>query len=48
VAFGAFITAGLMLYLGWLIHMGMDMKDYDNSAEEEDAFFLINLPKRFV
>jgi hypothetical protein len=40
VAFGAFIAAGLMLYLGWLIHMGMDMKDYDNSSGGGKHIFL--------
>ena len=28
----AFIAAGLMLYIGWLMQMGMDTKDYDNGS----------------
>jgi hypothetical protein len=35
-----FIAAGLILYLGWLIHMGMDMKDYDNSGGGGRRIFL--------
>ena len=27
-----FIGAGLLLYLGWLMQMGMDTKDYDNGT----------------
>jgi uncharacterized membrane protein YfcA len=28
----AFMAAGIVLYLGWLLHMGMDTKDSDNSG----------------
>jgi hypothetical protein len=28
----SFIAAGLMLYFGWLMQMGMDTKDYDNGS----------------
>ena len=28
----AFIAAGLILYFGWLMQMGMDTKDYDNGS----------------
>ena len=28
----AFVAAELMLYLGWLMHMGMDTKEFDNSG----------------
>jgi hypothetical protein len=28
----AFIAAGLILYYGWLMQMGMDTKDYDNGS----------------
>jgi hypothetical protein len=28
----AFIAAGIILYLGWLIHMGMDTKESDNGS----------------
>ena len=34
----AFIAAGLILYFGWLMQMGMDTKD-----TAEDAFILIDL-----
>ena len=32
LAFGSFIAGGLLLYLGWLLHMGKDMKGYDDSG----------------
>jgi hypothetical protein len=28
----AFIAAGLVLYFGWLMQMGMDTRDYDNGS----------------
>ncbi|HEX5977351.1 MAG TPA: hypothetical protein VFY68_08745 [Nitrososphaeraceae archaeon] len=36
----AFIAAGLMLYIGWLMQMGMDTKDYDNSSGGGSRVFL--------
>jgi|GEM_PF-1282571 hypothetical protein len=40
VAFGSFIADGLLLYLGWLLHMGKDMKGYDDSGGRERRIFL--------
>jgi|RhiMetdeSRZDD1v2_1073273.scaffolds.fasta_scaffold36767_5 hypothetical protein len=40
VAIGSFIAGGLILYLGWLIHMGLDMKGYDNSGGGGRRIFL--------
>ena len=36
----AFIAAGLILYLGWLTHMGMDTKDSDNGSGGGGRIFL--------
>jgi threonine/homoserine/homoserine lactone efflux protein len=36
----AFIAAGLILYLGWLTHMGMDTKDSDNGNGGGGRIFL--------
>jgi hypothetical protein len=36
----AFIAAGLMLYLGWLIHMGMDTKEFDDGSGRGGSIFL--------
>lgn len=36
----AFIAAGLILYFGWLMQMGMDTKDYDNSSGGGSRVFL--------
>lgn len=36
----AFIAAGLMLYFGWLMQMGMDTKDYDNGSGGGSRVFL--------
>ena len=38
----AFIAAGLILYLGWLTHMGMDTKDSDNDNGGGERIFLDN------
>jgi hypothetical protein len=35
-----FIAAGLMLYLGWLIHMGMDTKEFDDGSDGGGRIFL--------
>jgi hypothetical protein len=40
VTFGAFIAGGLILYLGWLVHMDKDMKGYDNSSSGGRRIFL--------
>ena len=36
----AFIAAGLILYLWWLTHMGMDTMDYDNGSGGGGRIFL--------
>ena len=36
----AFIAAGAMLYLGWLMHMGMDSRDSDNDSGGGGRIFL--------
>ena len=36
----AFIAAGLMLFFGWLMQMGMDTKDYDNGSGGGGRIFL--------
>jgi hypothetical protein len=36
----AFIAAGLILYLRWLTHMGMDTKDSDNGNGGGGRIFL--------
>ena len=36
----ALVAAGLMLYLGWLMHMDMDTKDFDNSSGGGKRIFL--------
>ncbi len=36
----AFIAAGLILYLGWLTHMGMDTTDSDNGSGGGVRIFL--------
>jgi hypothetical protein len=36
----AFIAAGLILYLEWLTHMGMDTKDSDNGNGGGESIFL--------
>jgi hypothetical protein len=36
----AFIVAGLILYLGWLTHMGMNTKDSDNGSGGGGRIFL--------
>ena len=36
----AFIAAGLILYLGWLMHMGMDTRDSDNGSGGGGRIFL--------
>ena len=36
----AFIAAGLILYLEWLTHMGMDTKDSDNGNGGGGRIFL--------
>jgi hypothetical protein len=36
----AFVAAGLILYLGWLMHMGMDTRDSDNSSGGGRRIFL--------
>jgi hypothetical protein len=36
----AFIAAGIILYLGWLIHMGLDTKDSDNGSGGGGRIFL--------
>ena len=36
----AFIAAGLILYLGWLTHMGMDNTDSDNGSGGGGRIFL--------
>ena len=36
----AFIAAGLMLFFGWLMQMGMDTKDYDNVSGGGGRIFL--------
>jgi hypothetical protein len=36
----AFIAAGIILYLGWLTHMGMDTKDPDNGGGGGGRIFL--------
>ena len=36
----AFIAAGLILYLGWLSHMGMDTRDTDNDNGGGKRIFL--------
>ena len=40
VTFGVSIAGGLILYLGWLVHMGTDGKDYDNSSGGGRRIFL--------
>ena len=40
VAFGSFIAGGLLLYLGWLLHTGKDMKGYDDSGGGGRRIFL--------
>jgi hypothetical protein len=39
----AFIAAGLMLYFGWLMQMGMDTEDYDNGSGGGGRIFLDKL-----
>jgi hypothetical protein len=39
-AIGGFIAAGLILYLGWLMHMGKDTKDYDSGSGGGRRIFL--------
>jgi hypothetical protein len=39
-ALGAFIAGGLMLYLGWLIRMGMDIWDSDDESGGGRRVFL--------
>ena len=36
----AFIAAGIIMYLGWLAHMGMDTKDSDNGGGGGGRIFL--------
>jgi hypothetical protein len=36
----AFIAAGLILYLVWLTHMGMDSKEFDNGGGGGKGIFL--------
>jgi hypothetical protein len=36
----AFIAAGLILYLWWLTHMGMDIKDSDKGNGDGGRMFL--------
>ena len=36
----AFIAAGLVLYLGWLTHMGIDTKDSNNGGGGGGRIFL--------
>jgi hypothetical protein len=36
----AFVAGGLMWYLGWLMHMGMDTKDFDNDGSGTKSIFL--------
>jgi hypothetical protein len=36
----AFIAAGVILYLGWLTHMGMDTTDSDNGSGGGGRIFL--------
>ena len=40
VTFGVSIAGGLILYLGWLVHMGKDGKDYDNNSGGGRRIFL--------
>jgi uncharacterized membrane protein len=39
----AFIAAGIVSYLGWLIHMAMDTKDSDNSSGGGKHIFIDRL-----
>jgi hypothetical protein len=39
----AFIAAGIILYLGWLIHMGMDTNDSDNGSGGGKHIFIDRL-----
>jgi hypothetical protein len=36
----AFIAAGIILYLGWLLHMGKDIKDFDDGSGGGGRIFL--------
>jgi hypothetical protein len=36
----AFISAGVIFYLGWLIHMGKDIKDFDDGSGGGGRIFL--------
>jgi hypothetical protein len=36
----AFIAAGVIFYLGWLIHMGKDIKDFDDGSGGGGRIFL--------
>jgi hypothetical protein len=36
----AFIAAGIILYLGWLTHMGKDTKDFDDDSGGGGRIFL--------
>ena len=36
----AFISAGIIFYLGWLIHMGKDTKEFDDDSGGGKRIFL--------
>jgi threonine/homoserine/homoserine lactone efflux protein len=39
----AFIAAGIIFYLGWLIHMGKDTKEFDNGSGGGKRIFIDRL-----
>jgi hypothetical protein len=42
-ALTAFIAAGITFYLGWLIHMGKDTKEFDNGSGGGKRIFIDRL-----